>query len=106
MERAHRSEEREAFLTVGRRPGLRIGAGARAPDIFFVEVLVDLFPDGRVDLRRIETAVTQLRWLEGRGFCLSCRDDHVVCAEKSVNETEVEREAAAIRQGTGAAAER
>ncbi len=101
MEKATCSEEMEAFQTMGRRPGLRIGAGARAPETYFVEVLIDLFPDGRVDLIRIEEALVQLRWLEARGYRLSCRDDRAVCGERAILEGDMEMEVAAVQHHTG-----
>jgi hypothetical protein len=100
MGTAETSEEGEAFMTVLRSPGLRVGVGARVPSVFFVEVLVDLFPDDRVDLDEVERAVDGLRCLESLGYRLSCRDDHVVCGEKAVLEKEVENEVAAVRKGT------
>jgi hypothetical protein len=106
MDRALRSEEREAFQTMARRPGLRIGAGARAPHTYFVEVLVDLFPPGPVDLDSIEKALGQLRWLEARGYRLSCRDGRAVCGERVLSPEEMENEVAVVRHHAGAAGEK
>jgi hypothetical protein len=106
MERAARSEEREAFQTMDRRPGLRIGAGARAPSTFFVEVLIDPFPEGLVDLDAMEKALGQLRWLEVRGYRLSCRDGRAVCGERVMPQEELVNEVAALQRFAGAARER
>jgi hypothetical protein len=106
MEKAARSEEKESFQTVARGPGLRLGAGARAPRNYFVEVLVELFPDGQVDLDQVEKVLGQLRWLEARDYRLSCRDDRAVCGERAVSEEEMENEVAAVRLYTGAALEK
>ncbi len=103
MEKAVRSEVREAFQTMDRRPGLRIGAGARAPHLYFVEVLIDMFPGGQVDLDNIQKALRVLLWLEERGYRLSCRDDRAVCGEKAVSEGALENEVAAVRLHAGAA---
>jgi len=101
LSRARASEEGEAFETAVLVPGLRIGAGARSSGDFFVEVLVDPFPGGRVDLDRMEGALAYLRLLSARGYRLGCRDDHVVCGELVLPGHRVEGEMAAVRQAAG-----
>jgi hypothetical protein len=71
-----------------------------------VEVLVELFQDGQVDLDQVEKVLGQLRWLEARDYRLSCRDDRAVCGERAVSEEEMENEVAAVRLYTGAALEK
>ncbi|MGE5379364.1 MAG: hypothetical protein ACM3L5_00650 [Candidatus Saccharibacteria bacterium] len=97
------SEGGEAFLTIGRWKGMRVGVGVRDPHAFFVEVLVPLFPNEDVDLNWIEEALKVLRWLDSHGYRLSCRDDRAVSGEKNIRENEVESEVAAALQVAGPA---
>lgn len=95
--RAETSEDGEAFLPIARRPGGRVGVGARAgpgrsPD-FFVEVVLDLFPDRpRVSPSRMETGSAILEWLRLRGYSLACDDAGVITCERSVDPIALPRE--------------
>jgi hypothetical protein len=95
--------EGEAFRTVRSSPRYRLGVGARHQCVFFVEVIVDLLPGGKVDLRHMERCVALLSVLQERSYVLSCGEGRTVSAERELTMNEVEGEAAAVEVSARAA---
>lgn len=90
--RARTSECGEAYVPIAKEAGYRLGVGARSsagrdPD-FFVEVVVDPFPDRpAVDPGRLENQAALLERLRRRGYLLSCDDAGVVTCERRIDRT-------------------
>jgi len=96
--RARASEGGEACVPIAREPGYRLGMGARSsagrvPD-FFVEVVLDPFPDRpRVNPDQLAERAALLGRLRRRGYALSCDDAGVVTCERTVARTAAANEA-------------
>jgi hypothetical protein len=89
-------EDGESFVTVRSTPRYRLGVGARHPGAFFIEVIIELFPGGEVNIGHLRNCVILLSTLMDRGYELSCRDDRAVSAELALPMGKVEGEAAAV----------
>lgn len=100
-EQARTSEDGEAYLAVAKEPGYRIGVGARAsmerdPE-FFVEVVLDPFPDRpEVNPGVLADRSALLERLRRRGYALSCDDAGVVTCERKLSRAASAGEAKAI----------
>ncbi len=99
--RARASEDGESYLAIAKEPGFRIGMGARTsrrhdPD-FFVEVVLNPFPDRPgVDPGHLEAQARLLKQLRDRGYALSCDDGGVVTCERVMARTAASEETAEI----------
>ncbi len=95
--RARSSADGEAYLAVAKDRGYRIGAGARAAAVgdfrFFVEVILDPFPDRPdVDPDRLEEQAALLEALKRRGYALVCDDAGVITCERTMGREAASRE--------------
>ncbi len=87
--RARKSGDGEAYQAIERGDGSRLGVGARASrgsePQFFVEVILDPFPERPlVDPAQMASRAALLERLKGRGYALSCDDAGVVTCERVV----------------------
>ncbi len=102
-ERARKSGDGEAYDAIAKEGAYRLGLGARIshgsePD-FFVEVVLDPFPDRPlVDPARLEAQASLLERLQRRGYTLSCDDAGVVTCERTLRRGEPRREAAEVSE--------
>lgn len=108
LEQAQHSDEGEAYVSVGRGPGFRIGLGARTvPDrkpVVFIEVVLDPFPDRpSVSPQRLAEHSAHLAQLGARGYSIVCDDDGTITCERSVFPETVAREIQAVRRLLGSA---
>ncbi len=95
--RAKSSTDGEAYVAVAKARGYRIGAGARAvpgdEPRFFVEVVLDPFPDRPdVDPERLVERAVLLQTLQRRGYALACDDAGVVTCERTLDRAAASRE--------------
>lgn len=95
--RANASGDGEAYVAVARGPGYRLGVGARASrgrePTFFVEVVLDPFPDRpRLEPSRLRERAAIGERLRSRGYELRCDDAGVITGERSLDRTDPERE--------------
>ena len=92
------AEDGEAFRTILRQSEYRVGVGARAPGTLFVEVLLDPFPDGQVDLEYLGWCLELLRSLQENGYTLSCAPGGGISSERIVEKEVMEKEVAAAME--------
>lgn len=99
--RAQESEDGEAYAPIARMPGCRVGIGARVasrgdPD-YFVEVVLDPFPD-RPEVRPEQAAEQSAlaERLRRRGYSLSCDDAGVLTCERTLGASEARKEITAV----------
>lgn len=95
--RAKASGDGEAYASVAKGPGYRLGVGARASRgreaAFFVEVVLDPFPDRpRLEPGRLREQATIGERLRSRGYDLCCDDAGVITCERALDRTDPEGE--------------
>lgn len=103
LRRARESEGGEAYTSVAKGPGFRIGAGARVQpnrgSTVFVEVLLDPFPDRpRVVPGHLAQGGVVIEQLEARGYVVACDDDGTIACERTVAPQAVAGEIRALRR--------
>lgn len=101
--RAKASEDGEAFATVAKGTGFRLGIGARASvdggTTFFVEVVLDPFPDRpRVEPTRVRDQAALGEQLRKRGYDLCCDDAGVITGERTLGEADPRGEVREMRR--------
>jgi hypothetical protein len=94
---AETSEDKEAYRQVSKSKAYRMGIGARVASsssaVFFVEIVVNLSPDGgEVDLESLKKALTVLGTLKKNGYTLTFQDDSCILCEKISIAEDVQRE--------------
>ncbi len=103
LRRASASDDGEAYVTVARGAGVRLGAGARAtpsraPGVF-VEVILDPFPDRpRVTSGRLIQQAQVLDRLNERGYVVSCDPDGTIACECRVPPERLDEELRIVRR--------
>ncbi len=95
--RAKASGDGEAYASVAKGPAYRLGVGARASrghePAFFVEVVLDPFPDRpKMEPGRLRDQATIGERLRSRGYDLSCDDAGVITCERALDGTDPEEE--------------
>lgn len=95
--RANTSGAGEAYTTVAKGSGYRLGVGARTSreggPTFFVEVVLDPFPDRPLmDPGRMRQQASLLERLKDRGYAVSCDDAGVITCECALDGGEPEGE--------------
>ncbi len=99
--RARKSEDGEAYEPIAKEGGYRLGLGARTasrpePD-FFVEIVLDPFPERpAVDPSQLGDEAELLERLRARGYRLSCDDAGVVTCERTLDRSASRKEAAEV----------
>ena len=95
--RARTSGDGEALLPIAKGPGLRVAVGARAgkgpdPD-FFVEVVLDPFPERPdVNPERFGSQGAIVERLRRRGYSLNCDDAGILTCERTIGRSRIPRE--------------
>ncbi len=95
--RAKASEDGEAYASVEKGPAYRLGIGARASrgrePVFFVEVVLDPFPNRpRMEPGRLRDHAMIGERLRTRGYDLSCDDAGVITCERALDGTDPDEE--------------
>ncbi len=106
LEKARKSEDREAYLPAEREPGFRIGVGVRvvAHDRVevFVEVVLDPFPDRpQVDASFLRLQSERVAGLQARGYDVSCDSDGTITCERPLAREGVSGELRDLRRLLG-----
>ncbi len=95
--RARTSPDGEAYVAITKAAGYRVGAGARAvsgrdPE-FFVEVVLDPFPDRpAVDPGSLAAQGAVAERLRRRGYALTCDDAGILTCERTVTRSSLGKE--------------
>jgi hypothetical protein len=99
LRQAKASEHKEAYQLMSKTANYRVGIGARLPSAptqtstFFIEIIINLCPTcSAVDLVFLERALTCLKALQLKGYCLTCQDDNSILCEKLVTEQNLHNE--------------
>jgi hypothetical protein len=83
--KAASSSDGEAYLSINRSNSHRTGLVARKGQLV-VEIIIQLFPNGQVDLDDLSRMVSALCSLSDRGYVLSCDDGSITCERCTVEE--------------------
>lgn len=94
--RARTSGHGEAYTVLAKGPGYRLGVGARVSGgrepTFFVEVVLDPFPDRpRIDPSRLRAQALLGERLRTQGYDVSCDDSGMMTYEGALEATDPER---------------
>ncbi len=103
LERARHSDEGEAYASVARGPGFRIGLGARTvparKPAVFIEVVLDPFPERpSVSPQRLADHSEHLAQLSARGYSIVCDEDSTITCERMVSLVTADREVDAVKR--------
>ncbi len=95
--RARASDDGEAFTAVAKGSGYRLGLGARAAGngglVFYVEIVLDPFPDRpRLEPGRVRRQAAVCERLQSRGYELSCDDSGCITCERTLYEVDPQKE--------------
>lgn len=97
LKRARRSAGGEAYASIAKAPGFRVGVGARMvrgrdPSVF-VEIVLDPFPERpRVNPGCLANEGEIIAQLEARGYAIACDEDNTVTCERPVDREGATRE--------------
>ena len=103
LRRLRESEAGEAYASLARGVGYRIGVGARrsprrSPRAF-IEVLLDPVPHRpEVDLPRLARSAVLVTALKARGYSVACDDHGTVACERTLDLPHVARELRSVRR--------
>jgi len=100
---AETSKDGEAYITIEKVEGCRIGVGVRAraeqQNLCFVELVLSLCPKSEeVNTQLIEDRLLLLRELEKRGYSMNCDGDNYVSCELCITSEELEKEVEKLRK--------
>jgi len=103
LERARESDRGEAYASVAKGAGFRIGLGVRTSPrrdpVVFIEIVLDPFPDRpRVSPERLADQGDLVRRLRARGYTILCDDDSTILCERAVGPTAAAQEVQAVRR--------
>jgi hypothetical protein len=106
LEQAQKSDDGEAYASVAKGAGFRIGVGTRmargrSPNLF-VEVVLDPFPERpRVNSERLADQSQIVARLEARGYTVACEDDGTIACECTVDANRAAGEVQTVRRLLG-----
>jgi hypothetical protein len=106
LDRARNSDDGEAYASIAKGAGFRIGVGGRTargrdPSLF-VEVVLDPFPERpRVNPGRLADQSEIVAWLEARGYLVACDDDGTITCERTVDANRAAEEVQAVKRLLG-----
>lgn len=103
LERARHSDEGEAYASVARGRGFRIGLGARTVPgrkaVFFIEVVLDPFPERpSVNPQQLAGRGEHLARLSARGYTIVCDDDGTITGERTMSPARLAQEVQVVRR--------
>lgn len=97
LKRARRSGGGEAYASIARGAGVRVGLGVRtvrgrSPSVF-VEVVLEPFPERpRVNPDRLARQTELITLLSARGYAITCHDGGTIACERTVVQEQARRE--------------